>query len=175
MRVIYFIAVVLIGSFTASNSQAASYEFTWKGSGGYWLEGAFSIPDRLADADFIDERNVQCFKINGYHGETAIGQWSLGDLTPETFWSLNFEPAKLQFRTGGLSYGPYGQEWNMDGTGTSCGKNGFGFNAGGGWQDVCVNRKLIRASQIAPQTILKATRNNDIRFKSGDCIFVSVS
>ena len=42
-------------------------------------------------------------------------------------------------------------------------------------QDVCVNRKLIRASQIAPQTILKATRNNDIRFKSGDCIFVSVS
>ena len=175
MRNLYCLALFLFCGMVVSDARAASYEFSWTGSDGYWLDGAFSIPDALTNRDYIDEQHVSCFRIKGYQGKTELGKWSLGDVTPETHWNLNFEPNSLQFRTGGNSFGTNGQEWNMNGFGVGCGRNGFGFNAGGAAQDICIDNKFISSSKIPANTPLKATRNDDIRFSANDCNFDYVS
>jgi len=159
-----------------SAAQAASYQFTWTGSDGYKLEGALSISNSLAQAKHVDQTAIECFWIQGYRGEALVGRWSIGQLTPKTSWSLSFEPQASQFRTGGQSStGAFGQAWNMNGTGRGCGIGGFGFNVGGAAQDICINNKLVRSSQMPPETPLKAMRNDKIKFSPDDCGYVQVS
>jgi len=155
----------LLAVSAASAASAASYEFTWTGANGYKMEGAFSIADDLTEAKFIDESAIECFWVQGYRAEAKVGSWSVGDLTPETTWSFGFKPQDLQFQMSGNR-----NEWNMNGSGRGCGKDGFGFHAGSYAQDVCINDRLIRASQVTPNTPMQATRNDKIKFKSGDCI-----
>jgi hypothetical protein len=169
------LVLVLLAISVPLTGHAASYQFSWTGSNGYRLEGALSIPDALDQENHIDERAVECFWIKGYRGDNAVGQWDIGQLMPETNWSLNFEPQTLRFRTGGLSTGSFGQEWNMNGNGRGCGAGGFGFNAGGYAQDVCINNALIRLSQVPSETPLTAIRNDQIRFNATTCIFVEIS
>lgn len=149
---------------------AASYRFEWVGAGGYRFEGAISIPDDLAQAAHVDEKAVRCFRIVGFRDDEQVGRFGLGALTPQSYWSVNFEPKALRFRTGGSSYGPNGQEWNMNGSGVGCGAGGFGFNAGDATQDLCIDDRLIFASQIARDTPLSVTRADEIRFTAEDCI-----
>jgi len=158
-----------------ANAQAASYDFLWTGANGYKMMGAISIPDDLTKAGHIDESAVDCFWIKGLRNNKAIGQWSLGELTPETSWNLNFEPVTLRFRTGGHTSSTYGQEWNMDGGGRNCGIGSFGFNVGSAAQDICINSRLIWASQVPPKKPLTVTRNDKIKFEAADCVFLPVS
>jgi hypothetical protein len=160
----------LMALMAAPFATAADYEFSWTGSNNYRLEGAFSISDDLAGSVRIDETDVDCFWIRGFRNNAPIGSWSLRDLTDSTTWTLNFNPSNSQFRVGSNS-----QEWNMNGAGTGCGENGFGFHAGSYAQDVCINNKLIRPSQILPRTPMTATRNDAIKFSAAECIYIPVS
>ena len=159
------LALTLFAVSISSAADAASYEFTWNGEGGYKMEGAFSISDDLAKKAYIDKSAIECFWIQGYRSDVPIGSWSVGDLTPETTWSFGFKPQDLEFQMAGNR-----NEWNMNGTGRGCGKDGFGFHAGSYAQDICINNRLITASQVTPRTPMMATRNDKIKFKSGDCI-----
>ena len=163
--------LMLISSFC----YAASYQFSWVGSDGYRLEGAFSIPDSLAQEKHIDERAVKCFWIAGYRSDNPVGQWNISQLTNETNWRLNFEPQSLRFRTGGHSQSQFGQEWNMNGFGTGCGEDGFGFNSGNVSQDICINNQWIKSSIISPKTSFPAIRNDQLLFEAADCISLEIS
>jgi len=157
--------------FVSSTVQAASYEFTWTGSNGYRLEGALSIPDNLAKSTFIDESAIECFWIQGFHRDEPVGAWSIRQLMAETTWTLKFEPKNLRFRTSGSG----NQEWNMNGTGRGCGKDGFGFHAGSAAQDICIDNRLIRSSEVPSETPLKARRNDRIKFKVSQCVYLPIS
>lgn len=159
----------------SSSCYAASYQFSWVGSDGYRLEGAFSIPGSLAQAKHIDERAVKCFWIAGYRSDNPVGQWNISQLTDETNWRLNFEPQSSRFRTGGHSQSQFGQEWNMNGFGIGCGEGGFGFNSGNATQDICINNLWIKSSIISPKTSLLAIRNDQIVFEAADCNLLEIS
>jgi len=170
-----FILALLVTS-TPLTAQAASYSFTWEGSNGYRLEGAFSIPDRLSASEYVDQTEVGCFRIQGFQSDKPIGLWGLAQLTPETNWKFNFEPMNLRIRTGGSSVrSRFGQEWNMNGRGNNCGHDQIGFNSGTAAQDICLDNKLIYASQVPSNTPLKAVRNDDIEFTKNDCEYTLTS
>jgi hypothetical protein len=61
------------------------------------------------------------------------------------------------------------QAWNMDGFGRNCGPGGFGFNIGGAAQDICVDGRLIVASQVPPPTPLAATPAPGLSFPPDAC------
>jgi len=165
------LALAVLAISLSSVVHAASYEFTWTGSNGYKMQGAFSISDDLAEAKFIDESAIECFWIKGFHVDKDVGSWTIRDLTPETTWTLNFSPSTLTFQTNGNR----NQEWNMRGSGRGCGKDGFGFHAGNAAQDVCINDRLIVASQVSRYKPMTARRNDEIKFGSKACLYFPVS
>lgn len=141
------IALALPG---AGQAQDATYVFDWKGSGGYSMRGALSFDPALAEDDVVTAREVDCFVVEGYREGAPIGRWALGMLNEETSWTLTFLPSGPGFAV----YGPGSlmpQAWNMDGFGTDCGAQGFGFNIGNAAQDLCLGGKLLRESQVDPE------------------------
>ena len=170
------LTLALLVTLTPFTAQAASYSFTWQGANGYRIEGAFSIPDRLVKTDYVSQTHVECFRIQGLHLDKSIGIWGLAQLTPETNWKFNFEPVNLVIRTGGSSArSRFGQEWNMNGRGNNCGKGQIGFNSGTAAQDICLDNKLIYASQVPSNTPLQARRNDEIEFSRNDCEYALTS
>ena len=133
-------------------AQAATVHLCWIGANGYTMTGTMTFPDALAQADLITEADVERFKISGYLDGQLIGTWDLNQLTPETDWVLRYHPREMLFpTTEGLLSGSY-QEWNADGTATSCGPGGFGFNAGNYAQDFCLDGVWIEMSGVPPET-----------------------
>jgi len=88
----------------------------------------------------------------GYLDGRPVGGCSLDELTPRTAWNLNFDPAAMEFVTGGYSTSPRGQAWNARGSVDDCGRPGFGFNSGAGSQDVCIDDTWRIDSVIAAET-----------------------
>jgi len=123
----------------AMPAQAAEFEFCWMGANGYVLEGRMSVPDAALNQSTVTEDDVTYFAISGTRNGVPIGSWSLAQLTPTTSWNLNFDPMAMAFATGGYSNTPQGQQWNASGSVNNCGTPGFGFNSGGGGQDLCVD------------------------------------
>lgn len=132
--------------------QAAEFEFCWIGNNGFVMSGNMTVPDQALAQISVTESDVTEFEIFGTRSGVSIGSWSLSDLTPQTSWNLNFDPAEMQFATGGYSDTPQGQQWNANGSVNNCGANGFGFNSGGGGQDVCVKNLYRTESIVAPDT-----------------------
>lgn len=137
-------------------AQAADFEFCWIGANGFTIEGGMTIRDAALSQPRITQDDVTAFFIEGFQNGAYIGSWFLTDLTPTTSWNLNFEPATMTFVTGGFSGSPQGQQWNAGGAVDNCGVDGFGFNSGGGGQDVCVKNTYRIDSTIPADTPLPA-------------------
>lgn len=135
---------------------AADLAFCWQGSGGYVVEGRMTVPDAALNQSRITETDVTAFTIKGFHDGRPIGSWTLDQVTPQTSWTLNFDPAAMEFVVGGFSRSDRGQEWNANGTLDNCGPGGFGFNAGSASQDICIDNRWIFASIVPPDQPLPA-------------------
>lgn len=130
----------------ASPAQAITHFFCWQGGGGYSMTGQFSYPDALAGQPIIRETDVTQFEIIGYFEGDYVGSWDLTRLNDDTSWLLRYDQRSGTFPLKGGS-GLY-QMWNANGFVNDCGSLGFGFNAGNGGQDVCIDGTYIATSTI---------------------------
>jgi len=141
---------------TTAQPVPQSYEFCWVGANGYHMEGRMRLADGADVTNLLTERDVSAFRITGFLDGTALGTWSLADLTQDTAWRLNFDPVTRSFPVGGYAPAGTGQRWNASGAMNDCGVPGFGFNAGNFSQDICVNNTWIQDSIIDVFTPLPA-------------------
>ena len=160
--------VILVFLFVPGASQAQDYRFEWQGGGGYSMRGAMSVAPGGAKG-IVTQADVQCFEIEGFLDGEPVGRWALGMLNEETVWLLEFDPVRSEFLT------PYAtnsmpQAWNMSGLGDGCGPGGFGFNLGSAAQDVCIDDRLIVASQAPPPTPFPAYEVSGHVFSTDACI-----
>ncbi|SDE69826.1 hypothetical protein [Limimaricola pyoseonensis] len=142
-----------LAALPALPAQAVELHFCWRGNAGYTMTGSMRFPDALLATDLVTEADVTHFEITGYRDGETLGRWRLKDLTPETSWLLSFDPQEMRFPMPG--FGVF-QAWNADGAVDDCGDPGFGFNAGNGGQDVCVNGRFVTESTIPWHTPLIA-------------------
>lgn len=124
----------------------------WQGASGYTMTGRFAYPDRLAGRALIREGDITDFAIRGFRDGKPVGAWSLDALEAGTSWRVRYDPQRHLFVLEGRD-GLY-QMWNANGAVDDCGTPGFGFNAGNGGQDVCVDGRFVTASTIDPATPL---------------------
>ena len=156
------IAVALI--LAAGVGRSETRYICWRGAGGYTMTGKFQYADALAQRPLIRESDLISFRIEGFLDGERIGRWSLDDLRPETSWLFRYDPVRHIFPLTDPS-GLY-QMWNANGLVNDCGTPGFGFNAGNGGQDVCIDDTFVTASTIDPATPLVSFA----RPQSADCI-----
>lgn len=149
-------------------AQEQIYVFQWNGAGGYSMTGALSFDSRDLTGPMIMADDVQCFEIEGYVGDTAIGSWGLGQLTEKTSWRLHFVPSQPAFVVDGF-WVRMPQAWNMNGAGSDCGIGGFGFNIGNIGQDLCVDNHVIVESRIAPHVPFPVIRDDSYVFGADAC------
>lgn len=134
----------------AAPAQAAEVFICWQGAGGYTMTGRMTYPDALSRRSIVTQDDVTGFRITGYFEGRVIGKWDLADRTPTTSWLLRYDPRRGVFPLVGLN-GLY-QMWNANGDVNDCGTPGFGFNAGNGGQDFCIDDTFILSSSIPPDT-----------------------
>lgn len=132
--------------------QAKEVYICWLGAGGYTMTGRMTYPDALANAPLITQDDVTSFRITGFFEERVIGKWDMADMTGQTSWLLRYQPLTANFPLVGFD-GLY-QMWNANGDVTDCGIPGFGFNAGNGGQDFCIDNTFILSSSIPADTPL---------------------
>lgn len=143
----------LFAALAAAPAQAVELQFCWRGAAGYSMTGLMRFPDALRDAALVTQDDITAFEITGWrHGE-RLGHWSLEALGPDTSWLLSFDPIAMRFPMTGI--GVF-QAWNAGGAVDDCGSPGFGFNAGNGGQDVCVDGRFVTESTIPWETPLYA-------------------
>lgn len=162
------LALAAVLSAGAAAAELSAWRFTWKGSGGYRIEGRLAFDARHLSAPTVTERDIACFVIEGFRGDMPVGRWALGQLRPETTWTLTFDPqagALVVFGPGT----PMPQAWNMDGYGRNCGAGGFGFNIGNAAQDICIDGRLIVESQVTPSQPLPARPAPEAGFPPDAC------
>ncbi|MCA0997844.1 hypothetical protein [Alloyangia pacifica] len=146
-----------------------SWRFEWQGGDGYEMRGALAIDAALAERERVFGEDVECFVVEGYHEGEPIGRWALGMKTEDTTWSLTFLPQQNAFEV----FGPQSlmpQAWNMDGFGTDCGQDGFGFNIGNAAQDLCLDGRLLVASQVPPARPFPAVPDPSVKFPADACL-----
>lgn len=160
VRVLLALALSAIASASAGETRF----ICWRGAGGYTMTGQFEYPDALSGKPVIRESDLVAFEIKGFLDGAPIGEWSLDDLGPETSWFLRYDPVRHVFPLTDPS-GLY-QMWNANGFVDDCGTPGFGFNAGNGGQDICLDDTFVTASTIDPATPLISFANP----QPADCI-----
>lgn len=145
-------AATLAALLVASPVQAGEVYICWLGAGGYTMTGRMTYPEALNDAPLITQNDLTSFRITGYFEGRLIGKWDMADLTPQTSWLVRYDPGASRFLLDGFD-GLY-QMWNGNGEVNDCGNPGFGFNAGNGGQDFCIDNTFILSSSIPPDTPL---------------------
>ncbi|WP_255552263.1 hypothetical protein [Maritimibacter dapengensis] len=149
-------------------AENVGFRFLWEGASGFEMVGALAFDESLMSEPVIYEGDLACFEIEGRQDGDAIGRFALDMVTLETDWRLTFLPGQGAFAVYSLAT-PTPQEWNMDGLGTSCGEGGFGFNIGNYAQDLCLDGKLLIASQMPPRTPFPAVRDDAVTFSPDAC------
>ncbi len=119
------------------------------------MYGLMEFPDEYLNTGVITQDQITDFMIEGYHNGEPVGFWSLADRQADTTWILSFDTTSHIFPLGDGVFEVY-QGWNANGAVNDCGENGFGFNAGSGGQDVCIDNTFITQSTIDRYTQLKA-------------------
>ena len=147
------VPLAALAAVLALPAQAVELHFCWRGGAGYTMTGLMAFPDALLSAPRVTEEDVTRFEITGWRHGVRVGGWSLAALTPDTSWRLEFDPVERRFVMPGIGVV---QAWNADGGVADCGKPGFGFNAGSGGQDVCVDGRFVTESTIPWETPLFA-------------------
>lgn len=139
-------AVTVMAMLAASPMQAGEVYICWLGAGGYTMTGRMTYPDALNDTALVTQDDLTSFRITGYFDGRVIGKWDMAERTPQTSWLLRYDPGTARFPLVGGD-GLY-QMWNANGEVTDCGIPGFGFNAGNGGQDFCIDDTFILSSSI---------------------------
>jgi hypothetical protein len=165
-RLVAFFAILAPAG--AATAELSTWRFTWEGAGGYRIEGRMAFDAAHLSRPELRADDIACFVIEGFHGDRPIGRWALGQRGPATTWILTFLPTERAFAVYGPDH-PMPQAWNMDGFGTDCGPGGFGFNVGNWAQDICVDGRLIVASQVAPSQPLPAVPAPGLGFPPDAC------
>lgn len=163
-----FAAVLAILCASPVAADSVAYRFTWQGAGGYEMRGLMAFDAALMSVNRVYETDLSCFEINGFKDGAKIGRWALGLLTPDTTWTLTFDPQASEFVVYGAE-SPMPQAWNMDGAGYNCGDPGFGFNIGSAAQDVCVDGELIFDSQVVPPQPFPVEPETSPKFSQDAC------
>ncbi|PYE83674.1 hypothetical protein [Pseudoroseicyclus aestuarii] len=148
-------ALIAALTLAAAPAQAERLHFCWVGEAGFTMTGSMVVPDDRLDGGIVTEEDVTAFAIVGYRDGRQVGKWSLREMEPETSWVLTFDSEAMEFVMPGTSES---QAWNANGAVNDCGNPGFGFNAGNGGQDVCVDGVFEYDSTIEPTTPLPASR-----------------
>ncbi|WP_353473194.1 hypothetical protein PVT71_03935 [Salipiger sp. H15] len=161
--------LVLLAGAGGAGAADLGWRFDWQGNGGYEMRGAIAFDAALAERDYVYAEDVECFVVEGYHEGKPIGRWALGMKTDKTSWALTFRPKESAFEVFGPE-SPMPQAWNMNGFGTDCGQEGFGFNIGNAAQDLCLNGRLLTASQVTPSRPFPATRDDAVSFPGDACL-----
>lgn len=164
----YLLPVVLSFCASAAVAEPVSYAFEWKGNGGYSLRGGLSYDTATIKGQLVEAQDLSCFVVQGLKDGQPIGRWALSMLNEETTWRLFFDTLNGQFLVEGMGI-DMPQGWNMDGAGIDCGQGGFGFNIGDAAQDICLNGELIVDSQVDPQRLFPAVRDDDYEFPNDAC------
>lgn len=154
-----WLSLVLILMAVPAMGEPLSFRFSWEGGNGFTMDGAVAFdPDARPDP-WLRESDVTCFQVEGRRDGEPVGRWTLTMLRPETTWRLHFDLTTQVFLVDGDGSEVWmPQAWNMDGAGANCGRPGFGFNAGNVAQDLCVDGRLIVASQRPPAAPFAAER-----------------
>ncbi len=160
--------LLALGLAPSAKAQSVTYSFEWVGGGGFSMRGAVSFDAGLMAEQLVTEDEVECFVVEGYQDDTPIGRWALGMLTETTTWTMTFDPVLEQFVVFGPG-APMPQAWNMNGIGTDCGEDGFGFNIGNAAQDLCLGGTLLVDSQVNPTRPFPAVRNDGFVFPGDAC------
>lgn len=171
MRLLFPCVVTVAAGLCQADTAAAelsAWRFDWQGGGGYRIEGRMAFDARHVSHPVIREDAIACFVIAGFRDEVPVGRWALGQLRPDTTWRLTFLPGAARFAVYEPGH-PMPQAWNMDGFGTDCGPDGFGFNIGNAAQDICIDGRLIVESQVPPPTPLPAEPVPELRFPPDAC------
>lgn len=143
----------------ATPAQAVELFFCWQGANDYTMRGSMQFPDDRLSRRIVTEADITAFEIEGFHQGNPIGTWSLSDRTPDTTWYLRYNTKEQGFLIIKPFVTGYTQGWNANGNVDDCGEGGFGFNAGSGGQDVCVNGEFIRDSTIALDTPIQVSND----------------
>lgn len=169
MRWIFGILSALGIASPLSAQDVAAYSFVWQGGGGYTVQGGLAFDAALLGTGLVTQEDVICFAIEGIKDDAVVGRWALGMLTLDTTWRLNFSPVASAFFVEGQGLG-MPQAWNMDGLGENCGTGGFGLNIGNFAQDICIDGDLIEDSQVPPEQLFPALRDDGFIFPQDACL-----
>lgn len=153
---------------TMAQAEDAAFRFVWEGANGYEMRGAMSFDAALLGQEQVRARDLTCFEMQGRRDGAPVGRWALGMLDEETTWRLTFLPQSTSFAVFGPGH-LMPQAWNMDGAGTDCGEGGFGFNIGNAAQDLCLNNRLVVASQVDPFRPFPAVRDDKAELPGDAC------
>ncbi len=167
MRLLITVSLLACLSCLNARAEGPIYRFHWQGGDGYTMDGALSF-DPATPGPIIRDSDVVCFFIEGRDEGALIGRWDMSMLHPGSIWRLHFDAGRAAFLVEGEGV-HMPQAWNMAGSGSGCGQDGFGFNLGNIAQDLCVDDKVIIASQVDPYAPFGATRDDAFRFPPGSC------
>lgn len=157
LRTALLAAVSCVGIGTmvpAAKADLVTYDIGWTGSGGYSMTGEFSFDDASGGDGRIDGTELLSLLIEAFQGVVSIGSWNLADgqgAGAVTF-NFNFNPVGGTFFTGGLSFGPNGQQWN------GAANPGLGFGSGSTLQGLLLNGVDVGAIPSSQSTLTATLR-----------------
>lgn len=122
-----------------AGGEAATYNFSLTGGGGYTMTGSFSFADALLNTGPITGTSLTSFTMSVFLNGVSQGSWSNGDqLGTNAIFNFNFDTTTGALLTGGASDSSTGQSWNMP-AGSFIGCSTAGFIIGTATQGICVN------------------------------------
>ena len=153
------LGVLLLGAAAAAQASPVTYDFSWTGSAGWTMTGAFSFDSSLASSTDLTATSLSSFQLQVFESGVSQGTWDyfVNGQQPDTLpFNFNFDAATGQFRVGGSSGGSDGQIW--DTAANSCGALFPGFGSGSVQQLVCVaGGALNEGSILVGSSTLEAT------------------
>lgn len=122
-----------------AGGEAATYNFSLTGGGGYTMTGSFSFADALLNTGPITGDDLTSFTISVFLNSVSQATWALSDgVAPGAVFNFNFDTTTGALLTGGASDSSTGQLWNMPAA-SFIGCSTAGFIIGAANQGICVN------------------------------------
>jgi hypothetical protein len=152
-------AAAILAAAPVASGEAATYNFSWTGGGGYTMAGSFGFDDALLNTGPITGASLTSFTMSVFLNGVSQATWALSDgVAPAAIFNFNFDTTAGVLLVGGGSGSPTGQSWNVEQGGAfAC--STAGFSSGSGNQGVCVNGTPQAASFILTgNSTLTATR-----------------
>jgi hypothetical protein len=127
-------AAAILAAAPVASGEAATYNFSWTGGGGYTMAGSFGFDDALLNTGPITGASLTSFEMSVFLNGVSQATWALSDgVASGAIFNFNFDTTTGELLTGGDSDSSTGQSWNMPAGSTA------GFISGSATQGICVN------------------------------------